>query len=216
MVRHSPVYQALIADTLGRAAIARGDECVDLGCGPGYLALELLRCGGRVTAIDYSAPMLEQARSTLSRYFDSPNAAPRIDLVLADVHEWLSTRERESSDVVVASLLLAYLPEPERVVEQVQRVLRPRGRFVMSNPVPEARFSRIFWRSGWNALRYLPYALRILRHAAEISRLERLGVFHFFSREETTRMLTSSGFADSGIEISPAYAGTCLLTRAVR
>ena len=41
---------------------ASGDSLLDLGCGPGDDAVHMLRRGVRVTAIDASRPMVEQAR----------------------------------------------------------------------------------------------------------------------------------------------------------
>lgn len=40
-----------------------GDSVLDLGCGPGDDAVHLMKRGVRVTAIDASRPMVEQARS---------------------------------------------------------------------------------------------------------------------------------------------------------
>jgi len=44
------------------AAVGLGDRALDVCCGTGDIALELARCGARVTGLDFSRPMLEVAR----------------------------------------------------------------------------------------------------------------------------------------------------------
>ena len=217
MICHSPVYQDFTAATLHEATIRGGEECLDLGCGPGFFSIGLARLGCRVDAVDYSSSMIQCAEDSIARHkseYDADNYPIR--LIHRDVHEYVVSRPDDSADVVVASLLLSYLDGPERVVAEVFRILRPGGRFVMSNPVPDARFARIFWKSGWNAVRYLFYAVQLLNYARKIKQLERRGVFHFFTHQETVDLLVGAEFEESQIGISLTYADTSFLARAVK
>lgn len=214
---HSPVYQEFIADTITRTEIRQGDLCLDLGCGPGYFASAMHQAGGRVRAVDYSDAMLNAAEEHFQEYRRSnPSASRELSLHHEDVHEFLRFTPSVSVDVVLASLCLAYTSDPEGLVREIYRVLRPSGRFVMGNPVPDPRFDRILWRSSWSALRYLPYAIQLLRYSYKIRNLERRGEFHFFSDSETLDLLSSAGFQKSDIDISRSFADTVLLTRAVK
>ena len=75
--RIAPVYDAMNhvmsagLDRRWRAATAAevvrpGDRVLDSCCGTGDLALADLRAGGRVTGVDFSAAMLDQALQSLS------------------------------------------------------------------------------------------------------------------------------------------------------
>jgi len=217
MVRHSPVYQSFIDETVALADPKQSDVCLDLGCGPGFFTMALASRGGRVIGVDFAPRMFALAQAARSRWERAqPRSPNHVELVDAEVSAWLAAQSSDSADVIVASLLLSYLFDPADFLAHVRRVLRPRGRFVMSNPVPHARFSRIFWRSGWRAWRYLPYAIRLLRYGAEITRLERDGAARFYSPEDTRRLLAEAGFPEADWTIRPAYAETCILTRAIK
>jgi len=44
------------------AVVSKGAHVLDACCGTGDLAIAAARCGGRVTGLDFSEPMLERAR----------------------------------------------------------------------------------------------------------------------------------------------------------
>jgi ubiquinone/menaquinone biosynthesis C-methylase UbiE len=54
----------LIARVIALAGLAPGDGVMDLGCGPGLLAIPFAQAGMRVTGIDPEPDMLEAARET--------------------------------------------------------------------------------------------------------------------------------------------------------
>jgi len=54
----------LIARVIAMAGLAPGDGVMDLGCGPGLLAVPFAEAGMRVTGIDPEPDMLEAARET--------------------------------------------------------------------------------------------------------------------------------------------------------
>ena len=57
-----PYPDALIADVVERCGIRPGSAVLDLGCGPGQLAVAFARRGARVTAMDPDPAMLSVAR----------------------------------------------------------------------------------------------------------------------------------------------------------
>jgi SAM-dependent methyltransferase len=65
------------------AHVARGAHLIDLGCGPGGDAEYLARNGYRVTAIDWSRAMVDEARRRLS----GAGLADRVDVLHAGIHE---------------------------------------------------------------------------------------------------------------------------------
>ena len=92
---------------------------LDVGTGPGFFAIILTELGYRVTAVDYTEAMLEQARQ---------NAGP-----LAEAIRFCRMNAEELSfadgsfDVIVSRNLTWNLPAPERAYAQWSRVLKPGG-----------------------------------------------------------------------------------------
>ncbi len=102
-------------------------KILDVGTGPGFLALILAEIGHEVTGLDISEGMLEKARY---------NARARdlmIDFCLADA-ENLPFQD-EDFDLVVSKYLLWTLPDPEKAIDEWRRVLKPDGRVVLIDGV---------------------------------------------------------------------------------
>ena len=213
MLGMSPVFQQFLNDTVAQADIRPGHHVLDLGCGPGYFLPVLVKSGARVTAVDYSEAMFGRAKKALSK---TPASLAKVEFVLADAPDYLQSAAGATFDVVIASLFLSYLPHPEALLGQIIRILKPGGRLVMSNPVPRPHFANVFWRSGWTAIRYLLTALQLLKYAGQIKQLEKVGVFHFFSRDETRDMLIGAGFAADSLTIELSFAETVFLCAAIK
>ena len=114
-------------DLWDRAGFGRGHHLLDLGCGPGFAALELAnRVGaeGQVLAVDESARFIgalakEAARRELAQL------TARVERV-----ETLRL-EPGSLDGAFARWLFCFLPEPLPIIERVVSGLRPGGRLVV-------------------------------------------------------------------------------------
>jgi 2-polyprenyl-6-hydroxyphenyl methylase/3-demethylubiquinone-9 3-methyltransferase len=104
-----------IAEILGAAP----RTVLDVGCGGGFLANYLAARGHRVTGIDTSAEALEVARR-----FDRTHA---VDYRVGDA--CALDFPDASFDVVCAMDLIEHVTEPERLVAEAGRVLRPGGLF---------------------------------------------------------------------------------------
>ena len=105
---------------------------LDVGCGTGYPALEILRkmdADGRIIAIDPSSPMLDEARMKAGRlsgkriFFRSESASPR--LTFAD----------DVYDLVVCNAGLDEFDDPEPAVREFARVAKPGGRVAVTLPL---------------------------------------------------------------------------------
>lgn len=109
-------------DRAAAAAPAEPRLAVDLGCGAGRDTRELLRRGWRVLAVDQEAAAIEALTAA------TPEAdRPRLEGVVAD----LASFELPPCDLVVASVSLQLLPEPDyaAVFARITRALRVGGRF---------------------------------------------------------------------------------------
>jgi len=123
-----PQMRLLRSFVVHRAAqmVQRG-EAVDLGCGPGLLVVELARRlpGLHVTGIDLAEDLLAQGED----YARRAGLGERISFRKGDVKQ--IPFPDDSLDLVVSTLSLHHWSEPIAVLDEVARVLRPGGSFLI-------------------------------------------------------------------------------------
>ncbi|MBW3630064.1 MAG: methyltransferase domain-containing protein [Gemmatimonadetes bacterium] len=102
----------------------------DLGCGTGQVSASLAPFVGRVVAVDESPAMLNAARRRLR---DVENVEVRRGEV-----ESLPLADGEL-DAAVLFLVLHFVPEPQRSLEEVARALKPGGRLLVVDMTPHDR-----------------------------------------------------------------------------
>ena len=118
-----PVVLPLIADLC-----KTGVSALDAACGTGRHASFLATHGCTVTGVDQSGAMLERARAKV----------PDAEFIQADVRGM--PLDGGSFDLAVVSLALCHLADPAEALQELARVLRPRGRLVISDPHPGSSF----------------------------------------------------------------------------
>lgn len=113
-----PVTESLLAhlpdDVAGRI--------IDLGCGTGFTTKRLIEKYPRaeIVAVDLSAGMLEQARKAL-------DGTPVV-LIHEDMLAFLSKQADCSAAMIVSAWAIGY-SEPDRLLREASRVLKPDGSF---------------------------------------------------------------------------------------
>jgi SAM-dependent methyltransferase len=107
-----------------------GQTVLDLGCGSGENLVALATRGAKVLGIDISPHLIRLAQQRLN------NANKVASLKVATAYD--TGVPDESLDVVFASAVLHHLDLPI-VREEIRRVLRKNGRFILMEPI---RFSR--------------------------------------------------------------------------
>ena len=98
-------------------------DALDVGCGTGFLTLELAGRGHRVTGVDFAPAMIAEARRKASERGIS------VRLEEADAEQL--PFPAGSFDVVISRHLLWTLPHPEVAIDEWLRVLRAGGRLVV-------------------------------------------------------------------------------------
>lgn len=135
----APEYDRFVGDYLERAqahhvvtAIKRIDRgrVLDLGAGTGRLTLQLRQRASELIAVDFSLTSLKTLADRTRR--DSRHKHAAFDLVQADA-SFLPFRN-EVFDTVISAHVMHHVPLPARTeaFSQVRRVLRPKGRFILT------------------------------------------------------------------------------------
>jgi demethylmenaquinone methyltransferase/2-methoxy-6-polyprenyl-1,4-benzoquinol methylase/phosphoethanolamine N-methyltransferase len=109
------------------AEIARGERILDVGCGPGRLAIAaamVAGSAGETCGIDPAPEMVELARRKAAR----AGARAQFDVGVIEALPYAD----DYFDVVLSSLMLHHLPDElkRRGLGEIRRVLRPGGRLV--------------------------------------------------------------------------------------
>ncbi len=107
----------------------RPEKVVDLGCGGGRNAAELLRKypGSKVTAVDYS----EVSVSKAAKFNKLMIEAGKIEVKQGDVSNL--TLEKEAYDLATAFETIYFWPGLEKCFTEVYKILKPDGRFLIVN-----------------------------------------------------------------------------------
>lgn len=101
----------------------RDRDVLEVGCGIATDGINFARHGARYTGVDFSDSAVELARHRFAAEGVDGQIvqAPITDLPAAD----------ESQDLVYSNGVIHHLPETQRVVDEMYRVLRPGGRAVV-------------------------------------------------------------------------------------
>jgi SAM-dependent methyltransferase len=126
-----------------RLAIGAGTKVIDVGCGAGRHSFEAYRRGADVIAFDQNAADLNDVDGILQAMKDQGEvpASARAEAVKGDA---LDLPFADGAfDCVIASEILEHVPEDDRAIAELVRVLKPGGALAITVPrwLPE----RVCW-----------------------------------------------------------------------
>lgn len=104
-----------------------GKRLLDLGCGAGENSVYFAKKGALCTAADYSQGMVEVALK-LAEINGVKIEGCTVNAMALDFPD-------NSFDIVYASNLLHHLPEPEKAIREMHRVLKPGGKACFWDPM---------------------------------------------------------------------------------
>jgi SAM-dependent methyltransferase len=172
--------------------VCGGERLLDVGCGEGWFASELVCAGVRVVGIDVAEEPLRRARER----------DPGLDLRLADTDgPW--PIENASFDAVWAGETIEHVADTAGWLSEVRRVLRPGGSLLLSTPA-HGRL-RVLW-------------LALSRRAFEAHFDPCTDHLRFYTGAGLTRLLGEFGFQEVSVRAAagPPGARRLLLARAAR
>lgn len=139
-----PGWGRVIDHSLELARPGPGDALLDIGCGPGILAVraaDQVLPGGSVTGVDIAEGMLEVAREKAAEH----GVGDRVAFALGDMHDLPFPDEH--FDVVVCSYAMFFARSVTAVGRELWRVLAPGGRLVV------ATIGEQFFEPMWSQFR---------------------------------------------------------------
>jgi ubiquinone/menaquinone biosynthesis C-methylase UbiE len=142
---YEALWRAQLAEVqaalLAAARPAAGEIVLDAACGVGSVAVEVAHAvgpDGRVLGVDLSGKMVDAARRRAEE-----RGLSNVEFMRMDAEEL--ALPSASFDLALCALGLPYMPDPERAVSELRRILRPGGRIALSVWGERAR-------CGWSAL----------------------------------------------------------------
>lgn len=181
------LWRRKLARSLARA-LPPGSRILDLCAGTGDQALALGRRGFEVLAADFCVPMLVPAPGKLARLEGRKAlvlAADALRLPLSDA----------SVDGVTVSFGLRNVARLEQALDEIRRVLRPRGELgILEFGLPRAAGLRQVY--GWYFERVLPRVGSWISGDGEAYRYLPASVGNFPQGQEFLERLRSRGFAE--------------------
>src|SRR5213593_1920121 len=118
-------------------ALGPGQRILDVGCGDGSLTSMFAQNSELVAGIEVS---MEACRIAHSR---------GVGVTRADVENYAFPFQSESFNVVVAGEVIEHLTDPDEFLQEVRRVLRPRGYFLLTTPNLASWYNRLLLLLGY-------------------------------------------------------------------
>jgi ubiquinone/menaquinone biosynthesis C-methylase UbiE len=131
------------AQLIERSGIKRGMHVLDLGCGPGAFTTFIARAvgdKGKVYALDIQADMLKQLENKLSK----PENKDIKNIKLIEGNAYELPFDDNSLDLVNMVTVLQEIPDRNRTLHEVKRVLKQGGFLAVTELFPDPDYP---WKS---------------------------------------------------------------------
>lgn len=123
-------------EILNNWEISPGQRLLDIGCGAGQTAIPAAQHGHQVVGIDIAENLI--AHATECAKYEGLDI--QFDVGDAEALPY----EDNSFDVVISMIGAMFAPQPDKVVSEIARVLRPGGKLYMANWTPAGLPGQMF------------------------------------------------------------------------
>lgn len=212
-------YQELLETICNELDIKSGEKILEAGCGTGNLAIKIKEKGGDVIGLDNCKEALEIYKKK----------DPGAKTILADLTEKLPFPDNYFDKIACNHTLYAISREKQlATLREFYRVLKPRGKVVLVNPIKKGNPLKIYWEGIKKSIKRFGYfktikniiflilpTIKILFYNAKIKRESEKGSYYFFDFNEQEELLRRANFTN----ISPTklvYANQSILTTALK
>lgn len=185
---HEPEMVAI--DLLRPALQKRDGRALDLGCGDGLFMAELDRIenlsarGWELHGVDYSPAVLADARRR-------PYTFERCNL-----EEGVPYPD-DTFDIVTASQVIEHVYDPDHLLREARRILRPGGHVVLTTPNLQAWYNRALFAAGIQPVFYETSTKSSHVGAGPLTRMKRspdpVGHVRVFNRRALLDLLVNEG-----------------------
>ena len=119
-----------------RASVSADDDVLDVACGTGNATLPGARTGARVTGLDLTPRLLEEAQAA------AQGEGLQVEWVEGDAEQL--PFEDASFDVVLSTFGCMFAPRHDVAAAEIARVLRPGGRIGICSWTPDGSIGEFF------------------------------------------------------------------------
>ena len=107
-----------------------GRSVLDLGCGDGALTYLMAKIGGTITGVDNNELGVSLARENIENARNSEKL--KYDFIVASAYEL--PLPDNSFDIIACCEVIEHVQNPEKLIEEACRVLKPSGKFILTTP----------------------------------------------------------------------------------
>jgi arsenite methyltransferase len=192
-----------IRDTvLQNTRVAQGDILLDVGCGDGLIAfgaLPLVGERGKVLFCDISQNLLDHCYS-LAQQMGVLDCCQFLQASADDLH----MIESNSVHAVTARSVLVYVQEKTQALREFYRVLKPRGRLSIFEPIPRFTYPEPpHLLHGYDMTPIMPIAQK-LRAVYERAQSAQAGSMSNFDERDLLNLLENVGFTEAYLALQAA------------
>jgi len=135
---HSPKRLHKEIQLIKSGTIREGDKILDIGCGPGHLTVEMAKetgNTGKVYALDIHQLAIEQVKKLIKT-----RNITNIETILTDSFQ--TGLKKQSMDLVYIINTIDMIRNKNRLIEEIERILKPDGIVVIHNKMRIKMISR--------------------------------------------------------------------------
>lgn len=116
----------------------KGKKLIDIGCGSGYVAIEIAKMGVEVIACDITEESLKLIEKNIKGF-----SLTNLELIKCSADK-IPVKDN-SVDYIVANAILEHLVYEKKAIQEWKRILRPNGKIFLTVPIKYKYMWPFFW-----------------------------------------------------------------------